>query len=177
MPRKYHNFIYEFLLIFLITLLLMFGMHYILVHYAISKEIEGTWAFFDWSNLFKVNLFVINLCILLITETLLILAFYKYTLPSIGISCVTMIFFLSLKSPLENSRIIARIFSPLASNKYAFLDLTDLILILIINTVMISFLVTVLLKECEDFHSSNNEKNEHPVSSEPLSMDKSADKK
>lgn len=177
MPLNDHNFIYEFLLIFLITLLLMFGMHYVLVHYAVSKEIEGTWAFFDWNNLFKVNLFVIALCILLVIETLLIVAFYRYTLPSIGISCVSLIIFLSLKSPLENSRIITKIFSPLVSNKYAFLDITDLVLILIINTVMISFLVTVLLKECEGSHIRKNGEEGHPSFSEQTSVNTSEDKK
>jgi len=149
MSRTTNKFIYEFLLIFLIMLLCMFGMHYWLVEYTNSPEREASAIMFDTDSLFKANLFVIDLCLLIIAESLLILLFYRFTLPSIGISCIGMVLFLSFRSPIENTRIITNTFSPFISNKYAFLETSDFILLLIINTVMLAFLMTVLLKEAE----------------------------
>jgi hypothetical protein len=149
MPRATHKFIYEFLMIFLIVLLCMFGMHYWLVMYSGSAERDASKMMIDTDNLFKVNLFVIDLCVLMITESLLILLFYRFTLPSIGIACIAMVTVLSLRTPIENTRIITRVFSPFLSNKHAFLETSDFILLLMINTVMLAFLVTVLLKESD----------------------------
>jgi hypothetical protein len=105
--------------------------------------------FIDFDNLFRVNLFIIDLSALLIAESLIILLFYRFTFPSIGISCLAMIVFLSLRAPIEYSRFITRIFSPFIANRYAFLETTDVILLIMINTLMLSFLVTVVIKETE----------------------------
>jgi hypothetical protein len=149
MAHASHKFIYHFLLIFLIVLLCMFGMHYALVW--LSANTDGTTdkVVFDLDNLFRVNLFVIDLCVLLIVESLLILLFCRFTLPSMGIACVAMVTFLSLRPPIENTQIITRVFSPFIANRYAFLETADAILLFAINTLMLAFLVTVLLKETE----------------------------
>ena len=149
MLHKSHKFIYHFLILFLAVLLAMFGMHYGLVKYSDYLDRVDPGIALDVSRLFKVNLFVIDLCVLVIAETLMILLFHKYTLPSIGIASVLMIVFVSLKDLSISSELITSVFSPFVVNKYAFLRTSDVIMLIIINTLILTFMITVLLKEAE----------------------------
>ncbi len=149
MLHKSHKFIYHFLILFLAILLAMFGMYYGLAKYQDYLDRVNPGTALDVDRLFKVNLFVIDLCVLVIAETLMILLFYKYTLPSIGIASVMMIALVSLKDFSISNELITSVFSPFIENKYAFLGTSDVVMLIILNTLILTFMITVLLKEAE----------------------------
>ena len=144
-----HKFIYQFLIFFLLVLLAMFGMYYGLVQYMNYVDRANPAVFIDAGRLFKVNLFMVDLCVLVIAESLLILLFCTYTLSSIGVSTVVVVMLLWLKEFSFSSSVITRIFSPFVANNYAFLDTCDAVVLILLNTLLLCFLITVLLKEGE----------------------------
>ncbi len=149
MLHKSHNFIYHFLILFLAVLLVMFGMYYALLEYSDYVKRESPRVSVDVGHLFKVNLFIIDLCLLMIIETLLILLFYKYTLSSMSVASVLLILFLMASNKWETRRAIVGALTPFISNKTASLDMADALILIIVNTLLLSLLVTVLLKEVE----------------------------
>ena len=100
-------------------------------------------------RVFKVNLFVIDLCVLVIAETVLIFLFVRFTLPSVGITSFLLIFVLLVKDvPAFRAR-IDDLLSPFIGNKFAYLDRVDAMVLILINTLILAFLLTVLIKEEE----------------------------
>jgi len=143
------KFIRHFLILFLTILLAMFGMYHGLVKYQDYLDRVNPNVALDVGRLFKVNLFIIDLCALVIVESLMILLFCSYTLPSISTASILIIILLFLKDlPIAN-KLITRLLSPFAANKYAFLNISDVIVLIMINTLVLTFLITVMLKEAE----------------------------
>jgi len=149
MLHKSHNFIYHFLIFFLAVLLTMFGMYYGLIQYTNYVDRANPAVFINVDRLFKVNLFIIDLCVLVIVESLLILLFYTYPLPSIGVSTAVAVILLWLREFTISSRLITRVFTPFINNRYAFLDTSDVVVLIILNTLLLCFMITVLMREGE----------------------------
>ncbi len=132
------NFIYHFFILFLIILLSM-GLMFIWMINSESKQ--------NFSELFRVNLFIIDLCLLILVETFLIYVFFRFTVISVTISMGLLIVFVSFGKKILTRQKLIQIFSPFADNKYATLGLSDAIILFILNSLILSFLITVILKE------------------------------
>ena len=149
MLLRSNRFIWHFLILFLTILLAMFGMYHGLVKYQDYLDRVNPEVALDVGHLFKVNLFVIDLCVLVLVESLMILLFCRYTLPSISTASILIIVLLFLKDLPITNKLIMRLLSPFAANKYAFLNISDVIVLIMINTLVLTFLITVMLKEAE----------------------------
>ncbi len=131
------NFIYHFSILFLIILLSM-GLMFIWMTNSESKQ--------NFSELFRVNLFIIDLCLLILVETFLIYVFFRFTIISVTISMGLLIVFMIVGKKILTRHKLIEIFSPFVDNKYATLGLSDAIILFILNSLILSFLITVVLK-------------------------------
>ena len=131
------NFIYHFSILFLMILLSM-GLMFI---WMINSEPKQ-----NFPELFRVNLFIIDLCLLILVETFLIYVFFRFTVISVTISMALLILFVIVGGNILNRQKLIQIFSPFVDNKYAALGLSDAIILFILNSLILSFLITVILK-------------------------------
>ena len=176
------RFLYRFFILFLSILLLMFVMFAVMVHYDSDMEktenpVEASGeegelpeqkggGLGDLTPLYRANLFAINLCLIVVAETLLIMLFVKYTVPATLVATLTIIFMTFRAGQRLRSDMIPGVLSPLVTNRYATLSHTDLMLLIILSGLIMAFLMSVLLKEASADRPS--EKSQETSSHPPL---------
>jgi hypothetical protein len=157
------RFLYLFFVLFLSILLLMFVMFAVMVRYdpdvAAKENAPGASGkarqapegrervLQDMTPLYRANLFTINLCLIVLAETLLIVLFVKYTVPATLIATIAVVFMTISSSERLRSNVIPGFLSRLVTNRYATLSHTDLMLLMILSGLIMAFLVSVLLRE------------------------------
>ncbi len=157
------RFLYSFFALFLGVLLLMFVMFAVMVHYDPDVTAQGNipaalgedeepreergGGLRDLTPLYRANLFTINLCLIVLAETLLIVLFVKYTVPAALLATAAVV--LSMMNVTDGLRrnAMPAFLSRLVTNRYATLSYTDLILLIMLSGLIMAFLISVLLKE------------------------------
>lgn len=155
-----NHFLFRFFILFLCILLLMFVMFAVMAHYSEDRQKEGAapsdsetglgMAYRptrDLTGLYRANLFVINLCLLILGETLLIVVFVKYAVPATLIATLLVVFVGVQPSGTLRSEVVPSLVSRFVTNRYATLSHSDLVLLVILNSLIMAFLMSVLLKE------------------------------
>jgi hypothetical protein len=154
MMNRADRFLAHFAILFLCVLLLMFGMFWFM-RANDGRAIADTWlkglfpqsaaegALFNFGEAFRVNLFIIDLSLLLVLESLLILLFVRYTVPALLISCVAMVIAAVFGPELALRDEITRLLAPLVRNNYAALGLRDTAVLLLLNALLLAFMIAM----------------------------------
>lgn len=170
-----NRFLYGFSILFLCILLLMLVMVAVMVRYNADAEKEGVSppasekgreeaeaGSQDLTGLYRANLFVINLCLVVLGETLLMVVFMKYTVPATLIATLIVLFVGFQPNDKLRREMFPRLLSRFVTNRHATLSHSDLVLLVILNGLIMAFLMSVLLKE----HLPKTE-SEEPASKQP----------
>lgn len=163
MPYTSSKFIYNFFILFLCILLSMFVMFMVMTHYDRDAEAEGGSSkvlgeggkasdvresgLSDLTQLYRANLFAIDLCLLVLAEATMILLFVKFTIPATLVATATVVFMTANSSRRLRGELIPEFLSLFVTNKYASLTHTDLVLLMVLSGLIMAFLVSVLLKQ------------------------------
>jgi hypothetical protein len=141
--RRADRFVIHFAILFLTVLLAMFGLYYLLDYYQ-GTPVEGGGAL-NFTDAFRVNLFLIDLSLLLVIESVLILLFVRYTAPAlIASSAVVLVFAAVGGRSILGGASITVLLAPLARNGYAALGLRHVVLLLALNALLLAFLVAMM---------------------------------
>lgn len=170
-----NRFLYGFFILFLCILLLMLVMVAVMVRYNADTEEEGVPSSAsekgrekaeagsrDLTGLYRANLFVINLCLVVLGETLLMVVFVRYTVPATLIATLIVLFVGFQPSDKLRMEMFPRFMSRFVTNRYATLSHSDLVLLVILNGLIMAFLMSVLLKE-----PLSKKETEEPASKQP----------
>lgn len=170
-----NRFLCGFFILFLGILLLMFVMLAVigrtggdpeqgsLAPAAAEKEREqADETIRDLTGLYRANLFIINLCLVVLGETLLIVVFVKYTVPATLIAILMVVFLGIQPSDKLRREVFPSLLSRFVTNRYATLSHSDLVLLVMLNGLIMAFLVSVLLKE-----SLPKPESEEPATKQP----------
>lgn len=170
-----NHFLCRFFILFLCILLLMFVMFAVMGRTGGDRE-QGSLApaatekgrekadeaVRDLTGLYRANLFVINLCLLILGETLLIVVFVKYAVPATLIATLLVVFVAVQPSGKVRSEVVPSLLSRFVTNRYATLSHSDLVLLVILNSLIMAFLMSVLLKENPPKPESNESASKQP---------------
>jgi hypothetical protein len=163
MPGSPNRFIYSFFILFMSVLLLLFILFMVMVHYDRGgrtagnpstaygearevSDLEGE-TFRDFTKLYRANLFMIDLCLIVLAEAALILLFVRFTIPAVLVATVALLIVTANSAQPLRDKLIPRLLSSFVTNKYATLTYTDLILLIMLSGVIMAFLMSVLLKQ------------------------------
>lgn len=135
------RFLLQFAVLFLCVLLMMFGLFHLMRAYD-GHPIQGGVLNFD--EMFRVNLFVIDLALLIVFECLLILVFIRYTVPALVISTVLVTVLSTVGRRLVGRDVMLPLFALLVRNEYARLDLTDILFLFLLNALLMAFMVAIM---------------------------------
>jgi hypothetical protein len=140
--RRADRFVVHFAILFLTVLLAMFGLYHLLDYYQ-GTPVEGGGAL-NFTDAFRVNLFLIDLSILLVIESVLILLFVRYTAPALIVSSALVLVLAALGRDVFGHGRITVLLAPLARNDYAALGLRHVVLLLALNALLLAFLVAMM---------------------------------
>jgi len=141
MTRRSERFVLHFAILFLTVLLAMFALFYVM-RANDGRPIEG--GTLNFSEAFKVNLFIIDLALLLVIESLLVFLFVRYTTPALVISSAALIALAAFRRRVFDHETATRLFAPFVRNSYARLGLRDAVLLLVLNAVLLAFLIAIM---------------------------------
>lgn len=163
MPDRSAHFIFAFFILFLSILFLMFVMFAVITHFDPDVQVGRAsptasgetrqpseakkGGLPDLTPLYRANLFAIDLCLIVLAETVLIILFVKFTVPATLIATLATIFMTLKVSNRFRSDPLPEFLSRLVTNRYATLSHTDMMLLIILSGLIMSFLVSVLLKQ------------------------------
>ena len=141
MAKRAERFVLHFTMLFLVVLLAMCAL-FLFMRANHGKAIPG--GVLDFGEAFRVNLFMIDLSLLLILESLLILIFVRHTAPAlIASSCVVIVLAVAGGSLIGHETTALR-FARLVSNEYAALGLRDVLMLFLLNGLLIAFMVAMM---------------------------------
>jgi len=136
MTRRSERFVLHFAILFLTVLLAMFALFYVM-RANDGRPIEG--GTLNFSEAFKVNLFIIDLALLLVIESLLVFLFVRYTTPALVISSAALIALAAFRRRVFDHETATRLFAPFVRNSYA-----RPVLLLVLNAVLLAFLIAIM---------------------------------
>ena len=139
-PRA-DKFLLQFAALFLCVLLMMFALFHLMRAYD-GHPIRGGVLNFD--EMFRVNLFIIDLSLLIVFECLLILVFIRYTVPALVISTLVVTVLSTVGRRLIGRDTMLVVFARLVRNEYARLDLTDTTFLFLLNALLMAFMVAIM---------------------------------
>ena len=146
MTKRADRFAIHFVILFLCVLLAMFGLfHFMRANdgRAIEQSVfrfTGDKGVFNFTEAFRVNLFLIDLSLLLIVESVLIFIFVRYTVPALVISSGLVL----AGRGLFERETIQRFFVHFMRNEYTALGLGDVGLLFALNALLLAFLVAMM---------------------------------
>jgi hypothetical protein len=105
---------------------------------------SGSEAVFNFTEAFHVNLFLINLSLLLVVESLLIFLFIRFTVPAMLISCAGVLGVMGFGRGLLTNERLNNLVLLLAHNQYAYLSRRDGAHLFALNALLIAFLVALM---------------------------------
>ena len=155
MSSRSNRFVIHFAILFLVVLLLMFALFHFMRHYD-GRLIEDTWlkvlfagpdeegATFNFAEAFRVNLFLVDLSLILIIESLLIYLFLRYTVPAVIVSSAATVALVSAGRHLFDRKIFKLISAWLVRNEYAALGHQDVVLLFTLNALLLAFMVAMM---------------------------------
>ncbi len=155
MSHRADRFVIHFAILFLCVLLAMFALfHFMRVND--GRRIQETWLSFlfpgpgneggtlDFGEAFRVNLFLINLSLILILESVLIFIFVRYTVPALVISSGVIVGLVAAGQRLFEREIVTRLFARLVRNEYAALGLREAVLLFLLNALLLAFMIAMM---------------------------------
>jgi len=154
MMSRADRFLLHFITLFLCVLLLMFAMFW-LMRLNDGRAIADTWfkglfpqsaaegAVFNFGEAFRVNLFILDLSLLLVFESILILIFVRYTVPALLISSAAIVTVAALGRRLALRDEITGLMAPFVRNNYAALGLRDTAVLLLLNALLLAFMIAM----------------------------------
>ena len=154
MMSRADRFVLHFTTLFLCVLLLMFGMFWFM-RLNDGRAIADTWlkglfpqsaaqgAVFNFGEAFRVNLFIIDLSLLLVFESILILVFVRYTVPALLVSSGAIVAVAALGPQLALRDQITELLAPFVRNNYAALGLRDIAVLLFLNALLLAFMIAM----------------------------------
>jgi hypothetical protein len=134
------RFLVHFAVLFLCVLLTMFALFH-LMRINDGRAIDGGVLNFD--EAFRVNLFIIDLSLLVVFESLLIFVFIRYTIPALVTSTVLVAVLSTVGRRLIGRGTVLRLFARLVRNEYAALGLSDIMFLFLLNALLIAFVVAI----------------------------------
>jgi hypothetical protein len=150
MTRRADRFAVHFAILFLCVLLTMFGLFHFMrandgcaIEHSVFK-FTGEQGQLNFSEAFRVNLFLIDLSLLLILESILIFIFVRYTAPALVISSVLIVGLVAAGRSLLKRGTVVRLFARLVRNDYTALGLHDVVLLFVLNALLLAFLVGMM---------------------------------
>jgi len=160
MTSRADRFALQFAILFLSILLAMFGLFHLMRAYD-GAHIADTWlrilfrgpgdeaggasdAVFNFTEAFRVNLFLIDLSLLLVVESILIFLFVRYTVPALLISCVGVLGVMGFGRGVLKHPALSSIVVLLTRNQYAQLGRNDAVLLVALNALLIAFLIAMM---------------------------------
>jgi len=141
MSHRTEKFVLQFTTLFLVVLLAMFALFLYMRHYDGSPFKDGV---LNFSEAFRVNLFLINLSLLLIVESLLIFIFVRYTVVALALSSGLVVGLMAAGQRVLDRETMRLWFSRLAHNEYASLGLRDVVMLFLLNALLLAFLVAMM---------------------------------
>lgn len=142
MMLLHRNSTYRFALILLVLLLTMTAIFYLMDRFYSTIPFDA--------YLFRVTSFVILLCLMALTENLLIVFMRKFTV--LGVIFVAVCAAAILVSP-EIKNPVMKALSPFLANKYMRLKTVDIIMLFLLNAVLVSIMLTIMVSEKLDHKS------------------------
>lgn len=122
----------------------------------------------DLTALYRANLFAIDLCLIVLAQTLLITLFVKFTIPATLIATVIVVFMgLNASQRLRNET-MPGFLSQFVTNRYATLSHTDMVLLIILSSLIMAFLVSALLKQGSPETQAQKPQDATPPANPPL---------
>jgi hypothetical protein len=150
MTKRADRFAIHFAILFLCVLLAMFGLfHFMRANDGRAIE-QSVFRFtnqkgvLNFTEAFHVNLFLIDLSLLLTVESLLLFIFVRYTVPALVISSGLIVGLVAAGHGLVERRTALRLFGRLARNEYAALGIGDVVLLFALNALLLAFLVAMM---------------------------------
>jgi hypothetical protein len=140
--RRADRFVVHFAILFLTVLLAMFGLYHLMDRYQGAAGEGGT--VLNLSEAFRVNLFLIDLSILLVIESVLILVFVRYTAPALIVSSAVVLVLAAIGPHVFGYQSITILLAPFARNEYAALGLRHVVLLFALNALLLAFLVAMM---------------------------------
>jgi hypothetical protein len=150
MTKRADRFAIHFAILFLCVLLAMFALfHFMRANdgRAIEKSafrFTGQQGVLNFTEAFQVNLFLIDLSLLLIVESVLIFIFVRYTVPALAISSGVIVALVFAGRGLFERGTIQHLFVRFARTEYAALGLGDIGLLFALNALLLAFLVAMM---------------------------------
>jgi hypothetical protein len=158
-----NRFIFGFFAVFLCILLVMFVMFALMVHYDPDSQAGEALPgdsdesprqpdrkqvdYHDLTPLYRANLFAIDLCLIVMAEMLLIILFVKFTMPATAVATFLILLTTFKAGDVLRRKAASGVLSRLVTNRYATLSHTDMLLLMILSGLIISFAVGVILKQ------------------------------
>jgi len=139
-PRA-DRFLLQFAVLFLCVLLMMFALFHLMRAYDGHPMRDGVGSS---DEMFHVNLFIIDLSLLIVFECLLILVFIRYTVPALVISTLAVVVLSTVGRQLIDRDTMLVVFARLVRNEYARLDLTDVTFLFLLNALLMAFMVAIM---------------------------------
>ena len=155
MSSRSNRFVIHFAILFLVVLLLMFALFHFMRHYD-GRLIANTWlkvlfpgadeqgGILNFAEAFRVNLFLIDLSLILIVESLLIYLFLRYTVPAVIISSAATVALVAAGRHLSDPKAFKLISAWLVRNEYAALGHQDVVLLFMLNALLLAFMVAMM---------------------------------
>lgn len=141
MRRRPDRFVLHFAVLFLCVLLAMLALFlYMRAHH--GRPIEG--GTLNFTRAFRINLFLINLSLLVVLESLLIFIFVRFTVPAVVISSVAILALVATRPQWFDRGVITRLFVPLVRSPYAALGLSDAVLLFLLNALLLAFMISMM---------------------------------
>jgi len=140
------DFLYRFVLL-LLAILLAMNLLFLLLQY-IS---QGSSLGLILESSFRATFFIMLLCMMVLVEIFLILLLRYYT--AIGVILLSVLMALVLVpsgSGLGMKSCLMRVVGPFLANKYARLLSTDILMLFLLNSLLLSFALTVMLKRPQE---------------------------
>ncbi|MBN1918566.1 MAG: hypothetical protein JW889_11715 [Verrucomicrobia bacterium] len=155
MTDRTDRFALQFAILFLSVLLAMFLLFHVMRAYD-GVQISSTWlrlffpgpsddtGVFDFSEAFHVNLFLIDLSLLLVVESLLAFVFVRHTVGALLVSCVGVLGVTGFGRGLMKHESVDNIVLLLTYNSYAQLTRHDGVLLVALNALLLAFLIAMM---------------------------------
>jgi len=141
MTQRSERFAIHFAILFLTVLLVMFALFHIM-RANDGRSVEG--GTLNFAEAFRVNLFIIDLSLLLVAESLLVFLFVRYTAPALAFSTGVIIAVTAFRRPVLERETVTRLFAPFVRNAYAALHLRDALLLLVLNALLLAFMIAMM---------------------------------
>ena len=143
--------VYRFMLIFLVILMAMNMFYFLLDH--VSETV-----FLD-PYLFRTTMFIMLLSIMMIMEILLFMLLKRYTLLGVLMLCLLVGGILVPSGDGASGKsFLFKLIAPFLANKYVRLRSTDILMLLTLNSIILAFLVTILVKQPDSTDHQNEKK-------------------